>query len=221
MKHIQWLYCIAPLLFSFLFIGCAGTENSERANPGELEQVQTDIPKILETRTPDCGSFKQVHAGQDSGVVRLLEPPFMTPKDKSVLPQQQVREYANEPYVLRFQVVDVDVRLFREFLWRESGIAEKECWAKVKLKIFDEEPIVVFRDTLVVFGEHVASDYSAWTGRSQGDEQVSFQFVIGPGDAITMKIESKSSVFQVNWTDSLPYHVLWEWDTNFFGPSIE
>ena len=221
MKHSERMYWIAPLLFAFVFMGCAGTGNSERENPSESEQGQTEMLETQEPGTPDCDSFEQVYAGQDNGVVHLLEPPFITPKDPSVLPQQQIRQYAIEPYVLRYQVVDVDVQSFREFLWRESGIAEKECWAKVKLKIFDEEPIVVFRDTLVVFGEHLASDYSAWTGRSKGDEQVSFQFVIGPGDAISMKIESKSSVFQVNWTDSLPYHVLWEWDTNFFGPSTE
>ena len=61
----------------------------------------------------------------------------------------------------------------------------------------------------------------AWVGRSEGDVQYSFQIVVDPNDAVSIQFRSKAREFQVNATKLLPYHVLWEWDTEFFGPSAE
>jgi hypothetical protein len=221
MKQIKKMHGIAAVLSSLLVIGCAATKTSESTGPKQSEQETTGIPKTAYAKVPDCSSGNQAHAAQSRIRVRLFEPPFATPRDPSVLSQEQIREYATEPYVLQYQVIEIDAKEFRDFVKRESAVKNKDCWASVYLTIFDEEPIEVFRDALVVSGLHVASDVSTWAGRSRGTEPFSFQFVIGPDDAVSMSIESKSKIFQVNWTDSLPYHVLWEWDTNFFGPSTE
>ena len=221
MKLINTAYGVAAFLSSLLVIGCAATETSDSTSLTQPKSEVGQIPNAARAKATDCSSGNQPNAAQSSRQVRLLEPPFATPRDPSVLSQTQIREYATEPYVLQYQVIEIDVQAFRDFVKRESAIRDKDCWATVYLTIFDEQPIEVFREALVVSGLHVASDVSTWAGRSRGAEPFSFQFVIGPDDAVSMKIESRSKIFQVNWTDSLPYHVLWEWDTNFFGSSVE
>lgn len=202
-------------------MACVGVENSERASKEMMAQGGTEASKNLEVDTKGCDFSAQLHDVQGPEVVRLMEPPFMVPKESIVLPQDQVMSYATEPYVLQYQVVRVDVSRFLEFLYREAEIENKECAAKVLLKIFDEEPIEIYRDTVVVFRKTTSSIRGAWVGKSKEGTEFSFQFVLESIGGLTMSIRSESKVFQVNRTDALPYHVLWEWDTEFFGPSGE
>lgn len=197
-------------------MACAGVEMSGQASKEVPVPASIEAPENLEADTRECGFSEQSH-----GVVRLMEPPFMTTKDRFVLPQNQIREYTTEPYVLQYQVVEVDAQRLLEFLYRESEIADRECWATVLLKIFDEEPIEIYRDTLVTHRKITSSIRGAWVGSSREGAEYFYQFVVESNGAVSMSIRSKSKVFQVNQTESLPYHVLWEWDTEFFGPTDE
>ena len=221
MNHLRKKYRIAILVSTFVVVARAGTEKSERVSTDAPERGSTEVSVSQAAKYRRCG-FPELSPGvRGREVARLMEPPFMAPKEPSVLPQQYIKEYTSEPYVLRYQVVEVDAQRFRDFLQRESKVESQECWATVELKIFDEEPVEVFRDTLVVPYQTTVSGYGAWVGRSQGDVIYSFQFVVEPNDTVSMQIESNAKFFQVNVAKSPPYHVLWEWDTEFFGPPAE
>lgn len=202
-------------------MACAGVENTERTSKEVRAQGGSERSENLEVGTKGCDFSAQFPDVQGPEVVRLMEPPFMAPKEAIVLSEEQIMSYANEPYVLQYQVVRVDASRFLEFLYREAEIENKECAAKVLLNIFDEEPIEIYRDTVVVFRKTTSSIRGAWVGQSKEGADFSFQFVLESIGGLTMSIRSESKVFQVNQTDALPYHVLWEWDTEFFGPSGE
>ena len=145
----------------------------------------------------------------------------MVPKDPIDLPQDQVVSYATEPYVLQYQVMRVDASRFLEFLYREAEIEDEKCAATVLLNFFDEEPIEIYREEVLVHRKITSSIRGAWVGRSRAGENFAFQFVLESTGGLSMSIRNESKVFQVNQTGALPYHVLWEWDTEFFGPSSE
>ena len=95
MKQSRNMYRIAILFSAALVIACAGT----------------DVSESEKAKSRQCGFPDLSEGTQGREIVRLMEPPFMAPKEQVVLPQRHIKEYISEPYLLRYQVVEVDALL--------------------------------------------------------------------------------------------------------------
>ena len=208
MKKTKKLCQVAMFLSSFVVMACASVENPD---PPATEEPALTSVKVPAPEIQTCKFSEDSDGAHGPRRVRLMEPPFTIPRDQSVLSPDLTRDLTPELYVLRFQAVEIDAQQFLDFLYQESEISHRECWSSVLLNVFDEEPIEVYRDRLMIYEKSSSSIRGVWVGRSRGDMEVAYQFVLEPNGAISMSIESSSKVFRVNQTEMLPYHYLAEW----------
>ena len=129
---------------------------------------------------------------------------FLNSVDEAVLDPNTVAEFSAGRPMSRYRVVSINQDVFRNIVRGNEQ--------EFQLPLFDDTILNLSAYSMEEYVSGPRNGMASWMGRDIDDDNSAVSLVVGPDGHVIGNIKISDGIYEIQATDTLPYHFIFQWD---------